>query len=85
MFSRMLSIKPNPNYVPGGVENFWLTASSTPKKDGGGKSGESFRPVSGFASSETGDVRKKAGDKNAFIPAEEESSGLDGFRRTLFA
>ena len=87
MFSRILSIKPNPNYVPGGVENFWLTASSTPKKDGG-KSGESFKPVSGFAScssSESGEVRKKAGDKNAFIPAEEESSGWEGFRRTLFA
>ena len=28
MFSQILSIKtikPNPNYVPGGVENFWLT------------------------------------------------------------
>ena len=50
MFSQMLSIKtirPNPNYVPGGVENFWLTASSTPEKKDGGKVGEERGP--GFA------------------------------------
>ena len=28
----MLSIKPNPNYVPGGVENFWVTSPSSPEK-----------------------------------------------------
>ena len=33
------SIKPNPNYVPGGVENFWLTASTTSEKKDGEKGG----------------------------------------------
>ena len=59
MFSQMLSIKtikPNPNYVPGGIENFWLTASSTPEKKDGGKAGEERGPGTGpgfarFASS----------------------------------
>jgi len=44
----MFSIRPNPNYVPGGTENFWVSGSSdncrapnnsqleTAKKNGGG-------------------------------------------------
>ena len=55
MFSRMLSIKsikPNPNYLPGGVENFWLTAPSTPEKKDEVKVGEERGPgVTRFGSS----------------------------------
>ena len=28
MFSNMFSIRPNPNYIPGGTENFWVSGSS---------------------------------------------------------
>jgi len=28
MFSSMFGIRPNPNYKPGGTENFWITSNS---------------------------------------------------------
>ena len=86
MFSQFLSIKPNPDYVPGGVENFWLTASSTPGKKEG-KSGEGMRPATGSvsSSSEAEEAGRKAGGKNAFVRPEGECMGVGGPRRLLFA
>ena len=52
MFSQILSIKtikPNPNYVPGGVENFWLTGSSCPEKKDEVRVEEKRGPGPGFA------------------------------------
>jgi len=32
MFSSMFGIRPNPNYKPGGTENFWITSNSDYQK-----------------------------------------------------
>ena len=74
MYSQFLNIKPNPNYVPGGVQNFWLTASTPEKKEG---------EKAGFASSsETEETRRKAGAKTA--SQHPESVGSGGLARSLF-
>jgi len=36
MFSSMFGIRPNPNYTPGGTENFWISSNSEYQKMGSG-------------------------------------------------
>jgi len=36
MFSSMFGIRPNPNYTPGGTENFWISSNSEYQKTGSG-------------------------------------------------
>ena len=39
MFSTLFSLRPNPRYVPGGTENFWVTANSSPQERTGESGG----------------------------------------------
>ena len=80
MFSQMLaikSIKPNPNYVPGGVENFWLTDSSTPEKKNEGKDGKGLGFTRFTSSYET---EKTRGDET-FQRPEVQRQTFGGVRR----
>ena len=77
MFSQIMSIKfikPNPNYVPGGVENFWLSGSSSPEKKDEVKVGEERGP--GFTRFGSSYETEKAGREATSQRPEAEAFGV---------
>ena len=60
----MFNIRPNPRYVPGGTENFWLTANNDPpaKKNDEGLGEACLSKETVKAAQETGPRMKTQGD-----------------------
>lgn len=75
MFSQFSSIKPNEKYVPGGVENFWLT---TPEKKENERSGSGTGKT--YVSFESSETNKTSGSKSKF-----QSPWIRGMRGYFFA
>ena len=64
MFSSMFNIRPNPRYVPGGTENFWLTAANNdpPSKKNDAGLGETALAKESVKMQETVPRMKTQGD-----------------------
>jgi len=80
MFSSMFGIRPNPNYTPGGTENFWITSNSDYEKNGSGSNTLSQNlTLEKSTSLRAGSKESSGGSSLAVIPKEknkEEKLGI---------
>jgi len=80
MFSSMFGIRPNPNYTPGGTENFWITSNSDYEKNGSGSNTLSQNlTLEKSTSLRAGSKESSGGSSLATIPKEknkEEKLGI---------
>ena len=59
MFSNIFSVRPNPNYVPGGTENFWVSDNMNPPEKKRDQSQESAQGGFSFTVEESVKMRNQ--------------------------